>query len=136
MAHSPQNEKVRLDKWLWAARFFKTRALASEAINGGHVHLNGSRIKPSRTLNVGDTLEIRKGEVKFVVEVQGLSARRGPASQAVLLYEETEASVAAREHHAEQRRLQAASGPKPAKRPDKRDRRRIIQFTSKQHRQR
>lgn len=128
---SDNKEKVRLDKWLWAARFFKTRALATEAINGGHVHLNGQRIKPARALNVGDTLSIRKGEVEFVIEVQALSSRRGPAREAVLLYEESEGSIRAREAYAEQRRLHAASGPAPQKRPDKRDRRRIIRFTNK-----
>lgn len=124
-------EKVRLDKWLWAARFYKTRALATEAIHGGHVHLNGSRPKPSRTLSVGDRLEIRKGSVQFVVEVEGLSGRRGPASEAVKLYRESEESIAAREAYAEERRLLRASQPKPDRRPDKRGRRHIIRFINK-----
>ena len=128
---SDSSEKVRLDKWLWAARFFKTRALAHEAINGGHVHLNGHRAKPARGLNVGDSLSIRKGEVEYLVEVLELSARRGPAREAVLLYKESDESIKAREAHAEQRRLFAASGPSPQKRPDKRDRRRIIRFTNR-----
>lgn len=128
---SEAQEKVRLDKWLWAARFFKTRALATEAINGGHVHLNGHRAKPARNVNPGDMLAIRKGEVKFVVEVVDLASRRRPAKEAVLLYQETEQSKLARERYVEQRRLMAASGPKPPKRPDKRARRRIIRFTNK-----
>ena len=124
-------EKVRLDKWLWAARFFKTRALASEAINGGHVHLNGNRAKPARAVSVGDALSIRKGEVEYLIEVLALSVRRGPAREAALLYEESAASREARDAYAEQRRLLAASGPAPKKRPDKRDRRRIIRFTDR-----
>ena len=126
-----EQEKVRLDKWLWAARFFKTRALASEAISGGHVHLNGNRVKPARAVNVGDLLSIRKGEIEFQIEVLALSTRRGPAREAVALYEESEESKEAREVYAEQRRLMAASGPAPKKRPDKRDRRRIIRFTDR-----
>ena len=126
-----EQEKVRLDKWLWAARFFKTRALASEAVSGGHVHLNGNRVKPARVVNVGDLLSMRKGEIEFQIEVLALSARRGPAREAALLYEESEESKDAREAYAEQRRLMAASGPAPQKRPDKRDRRRIIRFTDR-----
>lgn len=122
-------DKVRLDKWLWSARFFKTRALATEAINGGHVHLNGSRPKPSRTLQVGDRLTIRRGHDEYEVEVLALSDKRGPASQAQLLYREEEASRQRREQLAEQRRLQAAAEPRPARRPDKKGRRQIIRFT-------
>jgi len=123
--------KVRLDKWLWAARFFKTRALATEAINGGHVHLNGHRPKPSRTLQPGDELAIRKGQEAFQVVVRELSQKRGPASVAQQLYEETEESRQRREQLSEQRRLQAAAGPRPAKRPDKKGRRQIIRFINK-----
>ncbi len=83
-------DKVRLDKWLWAARFFKTRAMATEAINGGHVHLNGSRPKPSRTLSIGDELTIQKGQDSFEITVLQLSDKRGPASIARELYEENE----------------------------------------------
>ncbi|HHJ80824.1 MAG TPA: RNA-binding S4 domain-containing protein, partial [Candidatus Tenderia electrophaga] len=105
--------KVRLDKWLWAARFFKTRSLASEAINGGHVHLNGARVKPSRCLKVNDELRIQKGMVEFVVHVLVLSDRRGSATIAQTLYKETEASQSRREADGEQRRLlaKAAAGP-------------------------
>lgn len=125
------SEKVRLDKWLWAARFFKTRALATEAINGGHVHLNGSRPKPSRPLQVGDELVIRKGREEFTVTVCELSARRGPASVAQQLYREHEESLQKREAQREQRRLEAAAAPQAARRPDKKGRRKIIRFINK-----
>lgn len=122
--------QVRLDKWLWAARFFKTRALAVDAINGGHVHLDGNRVKPARVVQVGDELSIRKGESEFVVVVQAVSGQRGPATVAQQLYEETEQSRQLREQRMEERRLlQPAAGP--SKRPDKRGRRQIIRFTGK-----
>ncbi len=121
---------VRLDKWLWAARFYRTRALAVDAINGGHVHVNGSRVKPSRSVNPGDELRISKGVTVFELLVKDISSKRGPATQARTLYEETEQSIRLREQLAAERRLVAAScGPK--KRPDKRARRRIIRFINK-----
>ena len=125
--------KVRLDKWLWAARFFKTRGLASDAIGGGHVHVNGVRPKASRTLNEGDELEISKAGQKFTVIVQALSDKRGPASVAQTLYEETEASQAEREKLNEQKRLEriASGGMQQERRPNKRDRRHIIRFIRK-----
>ncbi len=125
--------KVRLDKWLWAARFFKTRGLATEAINGGHVHLNGVRAKPSRPLCVGDELKIRKAGQEFVVTVVALSDKRGPAPVAQTLYQESEASRLAREKLNEQKRLErmAAGGGRPERRPDKRSRRHIIRFIRK-----
>jgi ribosome-associated heat shock protein Hsp15 len=122
-------ETVRLDKWLWAARFFKTRALATEAINGGHVHLNGSRPKPSRPLKAGDRLSIRRGQDEYEVEVLALAEKRGPASVAQQLYREDEQSRLHRERLAEERRLVAAAEPRPARRPDKKGRRQIIRFT-------
>ena len=121
----------RLDKWLWAARFFKTRALAIEAINGGKVHVNGARVKPSRSLQVGDKLEITRGEYTYSIEVIGLTARRGPATEAQRLYEESEQSISRRQTLAEEKRLQRANQPAPKKRPDKRSRRNIIRFTRK-----
>lgn len=124
--------KVRLDKWLWAARFFKNRSLASDAINGGHVHLNGARVKPSRCLKVNDELRIQKGMVEFVVHTLALSDRRGPATIAQTLYKETEASQSKRETDGEQRRLLANAAGGPVKRPDKRARRKIIRFARKQ----
>ena len=119
---------VRLDRWLWAARFFKTRAVAQQAIVGGHVHLNGQRAKAAREVRPGDRLEITRGEERFEVHVLALAARRGPAATARGLYEETEASLAARSAAQQLRRDTAGSRP-PASRPDKRDRRRLISFT-------
>ena len=121
-------QKTRLDKWLWAARFYKTRQLAAEAINGGHVHLNGQRIKPSRVIQIADKLSIHKTPFNFEVTVEGLSSRRGPAKEAQLLYVESEESIKKRELLAEQRKLDAAQFPHAERRPDKRDRRRIIRF--------
>ncbi len=120
--------KTRLDKWLWAARFYKTRHLAAEAINGGHVHYNGHRVKPSRILQVGDKLTIHKTPFTFEIIVEGLSVRRGPAKEAQLLYTELEESRQKRETLAAQRKLDAAQFPHAERRPDKRDRRRIIRF--------
>ena len=125
-------EKVRVDKWLWAARFFKTRSMAAQAVSGGKVHLNGARIKPARIVQKGDELRIRRGEVEFVVIVQDIADRRGPAREAQLLYEETEASIRLREETREQKRLEAAGRMYgPVKRPDKRARRQIRSFTRK-----
>jgi ribosome-associated heat shock protein Hsp15 len=124
-------DKVRLDKWLWAARFFKTRAMATEAINGGHVHINGTRPKPSRPLLVGDRLTIRKGPDSFEVTVLLLAEKRGSATVARDLYEEDEADRFKREQLAEQRRLEAAALPHPQRRPDKKGRRQIIRFINK-----
>ncbi len=120
--------KTRLDKWLWAARFYKTRHLAAEAINGGHVHHNGHRVKPSRVIQVADKLTVHKTPFTFEITVQGLSIRRGPAKEARLLYSEQEESIKKREELAEQRKLNAAQFPHAERRPDKRDRRRIIRF--------
>jgi len=120
--------KTRLDKWLWAARFFKTRQLAAEAINGGHVHLNEQRVKPSRVIQVGDNLKIHKTPFTFEITVSALSVRRGPAKEAQLLYQEHKESIQKREQLAEQRKLNAAQFPHAERRPDKRDRRRIIRF--------
>jgi ribosome-associated heat shock protein Hsp15 len=119
-------EPVRIDKWLWAARFFKTRGLAIEAVKGGRVSLGGDRVKPSRDVKIGDLIEVSYGQGRRVtVVVRALSARRGPAKEAALLYAETEESVLERER----KRAEAAAQPKPvvtrgAGRPTKRDRRR------------
>lgn len=113
----------RIDKWLWAARFFKTRSLAAEAVSGGKVHLNGQRVKPARSLQVGDELEIRRGEEHFVVVVQGLNEQRRPAVEAQQLYAETPESEARRTQEAEQRRLHRLAQIDAGKRPNKRDRR-------------
>jgi len=126
-----ENDKVRLDKWLWAARFFKTRPLAADAVSGGKVHLNGNRAKPAHGVHIGDELRIRKGPYEFIVTVRGLSARRGPAKTAVLLYDETPASQEARAQLAEQHRLVSLSSTRNEGRPNKRQRRQIIRFTGK-----
>ena len=120
--------KTRLDKWLCASRFYKTRQLAAEAINGGHVHLNGQRIKPSRVVQIADKLTIHKTPFTFEITVEGLSSRRGPAKEAQQLYTEDEKSIKKREELSEQRKLDAAQFPHAERRPDKRDRRRIIRF--------
>jgi len=130
--HAAQDErKLRLDKWLWAARFFKTRGLATEAIKGGKVELNGSRAKPSREVKVGDRLRIRQGFDEKTVIVRGLSDRRGPATLARQLYEETPESITAREKAAELRRLANAHRERGQGRPSKRERRQIHSFTGK-----
>ncbi len=113
---------MRVDKWLWAARLVKTRALAAEAIRGGRVHVNGTAVKPSRELKPGDRLEISLGQgVRKVVDVRGLAERRGPAKEAALLYDETPESIEERERAAAERRL--AAPPSLGPRPSKRDRR-------------
>ncbi|ADB48766.1 RNA-binding S4 domain-containing protein [Conexibacter woesei] len=124
-----ETEAVRVDKWLWAARFYKTRGLASEAVKGGHVEINGVTVKPSKDVRVGDRLEVGVGQTRFVVDVRALSGRRGPASAAALLYEETPESRAARERAAELRRMEPLPDPayRGGGRPTKRDRRRFDQ---------
>ncbi len=118
--------RVRLDKWLWAARFFKTRSLAAEAITGGKVTMHGDRVKPARPLQVGDEIAIRLGPYEHIVHVRALSERRGPATVAATLYEETSESLAARTKLAEQLRLSPAPLVYEEKgRPTKRDRREI-----------
>jgi len=118
-------EKVRLDKWLWAARFFKTRALAAEAIEGGKVEVNGDRPKRARPLQVGDELRIRLGPYEHIGTVRALSGRRGSATQAAGLYQETEASRSAREDRALQlKSLHSLFGPEKG-RPTKKNRREI-----------
>ncbi|MCX4189179.1 RNA-binding S4 domain-containing protein [Methylophaga sp. OBS3] len=119
----------RIDKWLWAARFFKTRALAVEAINGGKVHINGNRVKPSRNVHLGDTLEISKPPYSFVIEVAGLEKQRRPASEAQNMYQETPESAAKREILREQLKNEPLGFREQKGRPSKRDRRHIIKFT-------
>ena len=119
---------VRLDKWLWAARFFKTRSRAKIAIDAGHVRLNGTRAKAAKDVKCGDTLDIRRGQENFSVRVEALSERRGGAAVAAVLYRETEESIAKREREAALRRAGYAGSQPPYGRPSKRDRRRIEQF--------
>ncbi len=118
-------EQVRLDKWLWAARFFKTRSAATEAVLGGRAHLNGARVKASKDVRVGDTIEVTVGTVRRTVLVTGVSDKRGPASVAATLYSETPESVAAREQRALERRLARPPGADLGARPTKLDRRRL-----------
>ncbi|MBU4611593.1 RNA-binding S4 domain-containing protein [Achromobacter sp. GG226] len=120
------SDKLRVDKWVWAARFFKTRSIAVEAIGKGRVLVNRQPVKPAREVGVGDEVEVRRGDEVLVVQVRAISGVRGPAPQARLLYEETAESVAARDRYAEQRRL----APEPSAdldmgRPTKRDRRQM-----------
>ena len=114
---------MRIDKWLWAARFYKTRSIASDAVDGGHVEMNGERAKPSKQVKAGDELRIRENQNTFVVHVRGLAERRGPASEARQLYEETAESRVERERLAEQRRLAPSPSYDEGGRPTKRDRR-------------
>jgi len=113
---------VRADVWLWAARMYKTRSLAKQAIDGGKVELNGSACKPAKAMHVGDIVRLMRGNERVEVVVQGLSDRRGPAAHAQALYEETPQSVAHRANEAAMRRLHAQA-PRPAGRPGKQDRR-------------
>jgi ribosome-associated heat shock protein Hsp15 len=125
-------DKVRIDKWLWAARFFKTRSMAAQAVAGGKVHLNDARIKPARLIQPGDELRIRRGELEFMVTVLALLDKRRPAKEAQLLYEESEESISQRQQYKEKKRLEAANRMYgPVKRPDKRARRKIRSFTRK-----
>jgi ribosome-associated heat shock protein Hsp15 len=125
------NEKLRIDKWLWAARFFKTRSLASQAVNGGKVHLNGARTKSSRTVALGDRLLITKEELEFNIVIVGVSQYRRPAVEARLLYEESQESIEQRLEKIELRKMFHAGQSSPAKKPGKRDRRKIQEFIRK-----
>lgn len=116
---------VRLDVWLWAARFFKTRSLARQAVDGGKVDVNGAGAKPAKTIHIGDELAIRRGDERYIVHVAALSEQRGPATVARMLYVETAASLAAREQLAEQRRLTGAAIDHPSRRPGKHARRQL-----------
>ena len=118
-------EHVRIDKWLWAARLFKTRGLAAAAVVGGRVHINGARVKPAKELRIGDTIEIAARGVRRTFNVKKLSDRRGPAAVAVDLYEETPESIAATEQHLVERRLARPLGSDLGPRPTKLARRRL-----------
>lgn len=118
-------ERVRIDRWLWAARFFKTRSLAAEAIGAGHVEINQARAKASKEIGPGDVIDVTVGEQRFTVVVRDLEERRGPASRARELYDETPESLARRERQRDERRLAPVPGADLGARPTKRDRRRI-----------
>ena len=124
----PPLNSVRIDKWLWAARFFKTRALASKACDIGRVEINGVRAKPAREVHTGSMVQAENEGGIFHIEVMQLSEMRGPAAVAQTLYKETDASREARQKLAEERKAMQIYAPVPEHRPSKRDRRRIIQF--------
>ena len=123
-----EKEAVRLDKWLWAARFYKTRTLAKEMIDGGKVHYNGQRSKPNKIVEVGATLKLRQGSDEKEIVVLALSTQRRGAPEAQLLYRETEQSLANREKLVMARKMNALSMPHPDRRPDKKERRDLLKF--------
>ena len=120
---------IRLDKWLWAARFFKTRSLATNALSGGKIKLNGAPTKPAREIKAGDRLDIFNGDTRWEVIVLALSEKRGPASEARLLYEETAESRAAREAEQRRRKFEVEPAADIHGRPTKRDRRQMDRFS-------
>ncbi|QPG27439.1 ribosome-associated heat shock protein Hsp15 [Pantoea sp. SM3640] len=122
------SEEVRLDKWLWAARFYKTRAMAREMIEGGKVHYNGQRSKPGKVVELNAELTLRQGNDERTVVVAGITAQRRPASEAQLLYHETDASIEKREKMAQARKMNALTMPHPDRRPDKKERRDLMKF--------
>lgn len=124
----PRTDPVRLDKWLWAARFFKTRSIAADAVDGGKVYVNGERAKPAKSVRPGDTLRLRLGPYEHIVEVLGTSERRGPAAEAQRLYRETEESRTARERLHWQLTMAAPAMEYAKGRPTKRDRRELDRF--------
>ncbi|WP_312316684.1 ribosome-associated heat shock protein Hsp15 [Atlantibacter hermannii] len=120
--------EVRLDKWLWAARFYKTRVIAREMIEGGKVHYNGQRTRPSKNVELEAEIVLRQGNDQRTVIVKGITDQRRPASEAVLLYEETAQSVENREKLALARKMNALTMPHPERRPDKKERRDLMKF--------
>ncbi|WP_434526352.1 ribosome-associated heat shock protein Hsp15 [Photorhabdus asymbiotica] len=126
--NSDSNQAVRLDKWLWAARFYKTRAVAREMIDGGKVHYNGQRSKPSKLVELRAEIKLRQGNDERTVEVLALSSHRRSAPEAQQLYRETEASIANREKMAIARKMNTLTMPHPDRRPDKKERRTLIKF--------
>ena len=122
-------DRIRIDKWLWAARFFKTRSLAAKAVDGGKVRLNGERVKPAKDVRSGDEVIVASGQLEWIVHVLAIADRRGPAEQARTLYAETEASIAKREAAVAERKLVAQPVRERRGRPTKRDRRLIHRFT-------
>jgi ribosome-associated heat shock protein Hsp15 len=125
------DDPVRIDKWLWAARFFKTRSLAAEAVNGGKVEIDGGRAKPSRMVRIGDCLIVRRGPYEWMVIVRDLAHLRGPAARAQLLYQETEESVRKREAISAQLKLERPPAFDLPGRPSKKSRRDILRFTKR-----
>lgn len=131
MSTDSTHDELRLDKWLWAARFFKTRQLAVDAINGGKIQVNGQRAKPSRSIRPGARLEIHKESLVWDITVLAINKQRRPASEAALLYEEDEASRAKRETQIRDRRDLGLGAGDAEGRPTKRDRRMIQRFTGR-----
>lgn len=125
-------ESIRIDKWLWTSRFFKTRSLATEAVNGGRVHLNGNRVKAGRMIKPGDQLTIQRNNEYYEVTVLGINKTRRPAKEAVLTYEESELSRLRREKEQEIKKLTSAARPVPQRRPDKRNRELLRKFKQNQ----
>ncbi|MCG8669987.1 MAG: ribosome-associated heat shock protein Hsp15 [Pseudomonadales bacterium] len=132
MSNKSTTEKVRIDKWLWAARFYKTRSIAKDMVEGGKVHYDGHRVKPSKEVCLGATIRLRQGFDEKTVVVTGISARRGNATMAAELYQETDESLAQREQNALKRKSLAQSMPTSQGRPNKKERRKIIQFQQQQ----
>jgi len=128
MTTDEKSDAQRLDKWLWHARFYKTRSLATAAIVGGKVHLNAERVKPAHRVRIGDRLSLSLQGIVAEFEVLGLPLRRGPAAEAQAYYGETPASALRRSNLREQHRLAQLSRPRPEARPDKRDRRRLLRL--------
>lgn len=121
-------DQIRLDKWLWAARFYKTRSLAREMVEGGKVHYNGQRTKPSKLVEVGAILTLRQGSDQKTIKILAINEQRRPAQEAQLLYQETPESLDKREKIAEARKLNALTMPHPDRKPDKKERRNLIKF--------
>jgi len=130
MQESAESNKVRIDKWLWMARFFKTRSLAQKAIEGGKIHLNGQRTKPAKEIRIGDTLVVNTGHIERTLIVKAFSHRRGPAPEAALLYEETVESIQRREQAIALHRQEAGLRSPGTGRPTKKQRRAIHRFTN------
>jgi ribosome-associated heat shock protein Hsp15 len=124
-ADAADDEPMRIDRWLFFVRLFKSRSLASDAVSGGRVHLNGERVKPAHVVRLGDQIGFSRGTVPFDCEVTGLPLRRGPAPEAAACYRESEASVARRAQFAERMRTATAFAPRPDSRPDKHERREL-----------
>ena len=122
------DKSIRIDKWLWSSRFFKTRSMATEAVNGGKVHLNGQRVKAGRSVKPGDRLEIQKSGTVYKVTIKGVNKTRRPAKEACLTYEESENSRLKREQEQQIKRLASASRPVPQRKPGKREREQLRKF--------
>ncbi|AWH88575.1 ribosome-associated heat shock protein Hsp15 [Limnobaculum parvum] len=128
MATPLEEQGIRLDKWLWAARFYKTRAIAREMVDGGKVHYNGQRSKPSKLVEIGAEIRLRQGNDERTIIVNALSIQRRGANEAQQLYQETPESVIKRENISQSRKLNALTMPHPDRRPDKKERRNLIKF--------